>query len=313
MREYTCHVHFRWLWQQSHSKVHYGCLEDASFRCRDVWEDGSAMRSAQALGPSGGWGAHGEPWLWQTEEMVMGFSSLPPSSQSVCSTSVTWAALPRRGAAVELLGSCLPPSSFGLWPPRTSAVKKTKVFDSFAPDDDSPARLLLLTSFLLCAGRARLWHSSPSCHLLGGGVCTRRAEYTGALSPAAPLPSPGIMTTWRRRKKFVFLVFALRVLGWSVASEKADNAGPTAQEGKKATFQTTKMFCIIHWACWYVVLVSAGLCGWTDSGINRWNILLQHKQAIHPPVIHYFNGTVVHIPAHFPDSLFHCPFIHIQI
>lgn len=157
-----------------------------------------------------------------------------------------------------------------LWPPRTSAVKRTKVFDSFAPDDDSPARLLLLTSFLLRAGRARLWHRSPSCHLLGWGVCTRPAEYTRALSPAAALPSPGIMTTWRRRKKFVFLVFALRVLGWSVASEKADNTGPTAQEGKKAIFKTTKMFFIIHWASWCVAVVSADLCGWTDSGINRW-------------------------------------------
>lgn len=78
------------------------------------------------------------------------------------------------------------------------------------------------------------------------------------------------MTTWRRRKKFVFLVFALRILGWSVASEKADNTGPTAQEGKKAIFKTTKMFFIIHWACWCVAVVSAGLCGWTDSGINRW-------------------------------------------
>lgn len=50
------------------------------------------------------------------------------------------------------------------------------------------------------------------------------------------------MTTWRRRKKFVFLVFALRVLGWSLASEKADNTGPTAQEGKKTIFKTTKCF-----------------------------------------------------------------------
>lgn len=51
-----------------------------------------------------------------------------------------------------------------------------------------------------------------------------------------PFPSPGIMTTWRRRKKFVFLVFALCVLGWSLASEKADHTSPTAQEGKKAVF-----------------------------------------------------------------------------
>lgn len=66
-----------------------------SVTCVNMGEDGKEMRTGPALGPSGVWGAHGEPWLWQTEEMVMGFSFLPPSSRSVCSTSVTWAAFLR--------------------------------------------------------------------------------------------------------------------------------------------------------------------------------------------------------------------------
>ncbi|XP_011601535.2 disintegrin and metalloproteinase domain-containing protein 12 isoform X1 [Takifugu rubripes] len=40
-----------------------------------------------------------------------------------------------------------------------------------------------------------------------------------------------MMTTWRRRKNFVFLVFALRVWGWSSASGNADGTAPAAHEG----------------------------------------------------------------------------------
>lgn len=109
MRESTCHGHFRYLWQQKSFQSalllpagHLGLLP------RHVWIRQETGETGQALGPSGEWDAHGEPWLWQTEEMVMGFSSLPPSSHSVCSPSLTWAARLRRGAPIELSGLCLP-------------------------------------------------------------------------------------------------------------------------------------------------------------------------------------------------------------
>lgn len=75
------------------------------------------------------------------------------------------------------------------------------------------------------------------------------------------------------------------------------------------------MFYIIRWACLCVAAVSNGLCGWfwdqqMEKLIFNRDILLQHKQTIHPLFIHYFNGTVFHIPAHFPDSLSHCPLMH---
>lgn len=233
--------------------------------------------TGQALGPSGVWDAHGEPWLWHTEEMVMGFSSLshhppilsalPPwHEQPVCAeehrSNIQDCAFPSSSS------SCCCSSS--LWPPRTSAVKGTKVFDSSAPDDDSPARLLQLRSFSFCAPAVRVfWRGSPSCHLRGWVRCLHsssrieRSSFPG-FTPTEPGPSwqPGgggrslffwsslsapWAGPWRRRKRIT------RV--------------PLRSQVRIRALKHTRMFSIIHWAR----AVSAGLCGWTDSGINRWS------------------------------------------
>lgn len=278
MREITRHVWCDFDSKGITRRITAACRTAATVTCVNTAEGGGAIRTTPALGPSGMRGAHGEPWLWQTGDghgLLLSPTILPFCLLYLCDMSSP-SAVRDTDLTFRIVPSLPPPPAFGLR--RTSAAKGRKVFDSFADDDDSLVRLGGVSLLkLLRAPAVRVFDEdihpvSPS----GWGVCTRRAEQSGA----SPLPSPGIMTTWRRRKNFVFLLFALRVWGWSSASENAGSTAPPAQEGKKATFRSTGSFPCSYGVNWFVWLCR--LNRWRSSVLTGIFLLTNMNKILHP-------------------------------
>lgn len=259
----------------------------ASMTCVNIAEDGGAIGTGPALGPSGTRGAHGEPWLWQTEEMVMGFSFLPPSSHSVCSPSVSWAAPPRWGTPIELSGLCLPPpppASSSLWPPPRICRGGKKSFWQLLRRWWQPGapRRTLAAEALPCAGRARFFTRifilTPRPGEVSAPVAQNRSDLLPFRARAWWQPGGGGRT----------LFF------WSSLS--ASGAGPLHREMLMARPpRHTRVRRPPLESLWWFPLATASFlschvvnwCVWLDRlwdqqilSVN-WDVRLQHKQT--PP------------------------------
>ncbi len=198
-------------------------------------------------------------WIWQH---LSGF-------RTQRSPKRTWrsvAAPVREGMASPLHYSpASPHSAFSTAPCHHMSISSTlkhlantRVCTLFPPDCCPPnvwcrKEKFLTASFLKWQPAASLWtlggeafffpHTTPllNCFHLCllspawsvWSCCISKAVWPERFpSPASPPPSPGIMRTWRRRRNFAFLIFALRVWCLTTATENADNTVHNIQEGE---------------------------------------------------------------------------------
>lgn len=233
---------------------------------------GGAIGTAPALGPSGMRGAHGEPWLWQTGDghgLLLSPTILPFCLLYLCDMSSP-SALRDTDLTFRIVPSLPPPPAFGLR--RASAAEGRKVFDSFAADDDSLVRLGGVSLLkLLRAPAVRVFDEdihpvTPS----GWGVCTRRAERSGAELP----PSPA-RASWQPGGggRTLFFCSSLSASGAGPRHQKMLVARPPLH--RRVRRRTTGPF-----ACSYVVNWFVWLCRlnrWRSSAITGIFLLQQTK------------------------------------
>lgn len=212
------------------------------------------------LGPSGVWLAHGKVWLLRYERRWQArFTTL--QHQPLILSCVPRLALPLQEEQHLHGNTHLANTCVCTFFPRPLAARRLvsegKVFDSFCLE--MTACRISLDSwwwsnffFFFFSPTPRLfplhlrellWPAHPPCPLCQ--VSGRAAFVTRWFAFSTPPPhhhhpgftppSPGIMRTWRRRRNFAFLIFALRVWCLSTAAESADSTVHNTQEGEQAT------------------------------------------------------------------------------